>query len=84
MCTIEEFNEKNLSNFEAEYFSEDSQFQNQTYGQALNEVFDFDRKFGKNLSSAMSTGYSRIVAWQKIKELSKLETQKRNIASWKL
>ena len=40
-----EFTTENLVQFELEFFKVPSKYQGQRYGQALNNVFDFDEKY---------------------------------------
>lgn len=62
------FNRQNLVEFETLFFANRSQFP-LWYGQALNQRFDYDDKFGDSLNQEPSDEYARTIAWLKIAEL---------------
>lgn len=65
-----EFNKDNLVEFEKKFFDRNNnEFKSQRYGQALNNVFGFDKKFDDSLFYESDDGYSRDMAWLKILNL---------------
>lgn len=61
-----EFTRENLLNFEAEFYKKDSKFKYQRYGQALNNVFDFDKKYHDSLFYEPDDNFARKTAWQAV------------------
>jgi len=63
------FTRENMVEFEMEFFSNPSYFRGLRYGQALNNVFNFDTLYGEKLFYEEDNGYSRNIAWFKFQEI---------------
>jgi len=64
------FTRENMVEFEMEFFNpNNSHFLGLRYGQALNNVFNFDTLYSEKLFYEENDGYSRNIAWFKFQEI---------------
>jgi hypothetical protein len=64
-----EFNKNTLIEFEREFYTPNGKYKHQRYGQALNNVFDFDFLFGEFLFHEADDSHSRMIAWMALNQI---------------